>query len=149
MVWHNPDPIISKCKCDVEAWGYRFVFSSTCGHLPEWVICSRLQAAASPALLSGAVLISMATAVPASRRVSRLQHYEKERVIWWQSKGKQLNGSPALTLNYLNNNCLQTCPSMMSIRACRIICTVGHPCSLFHTRGAISLDNSWNICKHT
>lgn len=37
----------------------------------------------------------------------------------------------------------------MSIRACRIFCTVGHPCSLSHTRGATSLDNSWNVCKHT
>lgn len=37
----------------------------------------------------------------------------------------------------------------MSIRACRIVCTAGHPCSLSQTRGATSLDNSWNVCKHT
>lgn len=42
--------------------------------IPKWETCSRLQAAAPPAPFSEAVLISMATAVPARRRVSLLQH---------------------------------------------------------------------------
>ncbi len=37
----------------------------------------------------------------------------------------------------------------MSISACRIVCTVWPPRSVSHTRGATSLDSSWNICKHT
>lgn len=49
---------------------------------PELETCSRLQAAASPAPLSGAVLTSMATAVPARRRVSLLQHCDTEHTDW-------------------------------------------------------------------
>lgn len=48
-------------------------FFFSVGSLPKWMTCKRFHAAAPPAGLSGALLISMATAVPARRRVSLLQ----------------------------------------------------------------------------
>lgn len=43
----------------------------------------------------------------------------------------------------------QTCPRTMSISACRISCRTAELLSSSHTREATSLDNSWNVCKHT
>ena len=50
---------------------------------PEPEIFSRLPIAAPPTLLSGAVLISMATVVPANRRVSLLE--------CWNTRGDLIN----------------------------------------------------------
>ena len=64
---------------------------------PEPEILSRLPAAAPPARLSGAVLISMDTVVPANRRVSLLER--------WNTRGDLINTMRSFTRTSL---CLNT-----------------------------------------
>lgn len=67
-------------------------FFSVGGCIPKWETCKRLHAAAPPIWLSGALLISMATAVPARRRVSLLQLCETkhadqlDKLLWKYNK---------------------------------------------------------------
>lgn len=123
---------------------YVMLCKTESNHLPWRETCSRHQAAAAPASLSDAVLISIATAVPAKRRVSLLEHWR----IGHRDNCNNTNSSFwRLTKKVFKSR--KTCPRIMSRRACRICCTAGSLWFCSQTRRATSLDSSWKICKHT